>query len=99
MQAPAILQRLATLPGPVRQLLLAGAWLAVGLLVLPALIFVSGIALRGRYEGAGLGPTYGSIIDGLGEGSAAAWAVVLGPYLLFLLFKALLAWWRAANWA
>jgi hypothetical protein len=35
----------------------------------------------------------------LGEGSAAAWAVVLGPYLLFLLFKALLAWWRAANWA
>ena len=53
----------------------------------------------GRYEGAGLGPTYGSIIDGLGEGSAAAWAVVLGPYLLFLLFKALLAWWRAANWA
>ena len=69
------------------------------IIVAGSLIFVSGIALLGRYEGAGLGPTYGSIIDGLGEGSAAAWAVVLGPYLLFLLFKALLAWWRAANWA
>ena len=53
--------------------------------------------LLGRYEGAGLASTYSSVLTGLGAGSAAAWGVVLGPYLLFLLFKGLAAWWRAAE--
>jgi hypothetical protein len=100
MRTPAILQRYLDAPAPVRQGVAAAAWLLFGLCVLPACIFLAGITLLGRYEGAGLAHTYSSILTGLGAGSAAAWTVVLGPYVLFLLFKILSVWWRAAaKWA
>ncbi len=75
-------------------------WLFVGAGVLPALIFLSGIALLGRYPGASLGSTYSSIFAGLEAASPASWGVVVGPYVLYLLFKAVIAWWRtSARWA
>jgi hypothetical protein len=74
-------------------------WLLVGMGLLPALIFLSGVVLLGRYEGGSLTRTYSSIFVGLGQGSPAAWGVVLGPYVLFLLFKGVMAWWRiSARW-
>jgi hypothetical protein len=33
---------------------------------------------------------------GLREASIASWVVFLGPYGLYLLFKALRSWWRAS---
>jgi hypothetical protein len=72
----------------------------VGLLLgiaLPALIYVAGVMALGKYEGASLGHLYGSVIDGLKEPSLAAWAVLLGPYGLFLLFRGLRGWWRAGT--
>jgi hypothetical protein len=78
-----------------RELALAALALLFGAVLMPALIFYSGASLLGRYEGASPGHLYGTIFTGLGQGSPASWGVLLGPYGLYLLFKALRAWWRA----
>jgi hypothetical protein len=69
--------------------------LLIGVALLPALIFYAGAATLGRYEGASLGNLYDSLLTGLREGSVASWAVFLGPYALYLLFRLLRLWWRA----
>ena len=61
---------------------------------MPVLIFYAGVATLGRYDGASLGRLYSSLFTGLGQGSIASWVVLLGPYGLYLLLKALRAWWR-----
>jgi hypothetical protein len=82
------------------ELVVAGVSLAFGVALMPVLIFYVGVATLGRYEGAGLAHLYASLFAGLKEGSPAAWLVILGPYALYLLFRALKAWWRAsAHWA
>jgi hypothetical protein len=73
---------------------MAGLALAIGAGLMPVLIFYAGVASLGRYEGASLGRLYQSLFMGLKESSIAAWVVLLGPYGLYLLFKALRAWWR-----
>ncbi len=78
------------------ELALALLGLLIGVGLMPVLIFYTGTATLGRYEGAGLGRLYRSLFQGLGEGSIAAWAVLLGPYGLYLLFRGLRAWWRAS---
>ena len=77
------------------ELVVAGVGLALGLIVLPVLIFYAGVASLGRYEGASLGHLYSSLFEGLKQASMASWIVFLGPYGLYLLFRALRAWWRA----
>jgi hypothetical protein len=76
------------------ELLAAGAALTVGVALMPILIFYVGVATLGRYEGASVGALYASVFSGLKEPSLAAWLVILGPYALYLLFRALKAWWR-----
>ena len=71
-----------------------GGGVLFGLLLLPAVIYLAGITVLGSYEGAGLFHLYGSIYRGLAQGNLASWGVVLGPALLILLFRGLLAWWR-----
>lgn len=96
MQLRAFIRRYVLDPGPSQQIAIAGLCLLAGLLLLPALIFMAGAALLGRYEGASLGHTYAAQFAGLGSGSTAAWIVVLGPYLLLQLYRGLRACWRAA---
>jgi hypothetical protein len=74
---------------------LAALGLLIGIGLMPVLIFYVGAATLGRFEGASLGHLYHSLFLGLGEASTASWAVLLGPYGLYLLFKGLKAWWRA----
>jgi hypothetical protein len=75
--------------------LIAAAWgLLMGVALMPILIFYAGAATLGRYEGASLGHLYASLFNGLKQGSIAAWVVMLGPYGLYVLFRALRAWWR-----
>lgn len=81
--------------GAIKQIGLAGLALFAGFVLLPALIYFAGSAALGPYEGSSLGTSFRSVYEGLGDGSIAAWIVVLGPYALLLLFKALRAWWRA----
>ena len=74
---------------------LAVLGLLIGIALMPVLIFYAGAAMLGRFEGASLGRLYHSLFVGLGQASLASWTVLLGPYGLYLLFKALRAWWRA----
>jgi hypothetical protein len=75
---------------------LAALGLLIGVGLMPVLIFYAGAFALGRYEGASLGHLYHSLFVGLGQASIASWAVLLGPYGLYLLFKGLRLWWRAS---
>jgi hypothetical protein len=78
------------------ELLVAGVGLLIGVALLPVLIFYAGVAALGRFDGASLGNLYSSLFEGFREASIASWVVFLGPYGLYLLFRALRAWWRAS---
>jgi hypothetical protein len=78
-----------------QELALAALGLALGFGLMPMLIFFAGSAALGRYEGASLPRLYGSLYQGLGAASSASWIVVLGPYGLYLLFRALRFCWRS----
>ena len=83
------------LTGPwATELALAALGLLLGVALMPVLIFYSGVAALGRYEGAGLGHLYHSLFSGLGQDSIASWVVFLGPYGLYLLFRGLRACWH-----
>jgi len=65
------------------ELIFAGIWLAVGLLLLPAIIFFVGGSLLGPYGDNGrLGRFYGDFLGDLAEPSVRAWAIALGPLVL-----------------
>jgi hypothetical protein len=96
MPLSALFSRLGPRRGPVRRAVLAAILLALGLSVVPALIYGGGLWLLGRYEGAGLARTYGAVYGGLSQGSIASWVVVLGPCGLWLIARGLRAWWRAS---
>ena len=65
------------------ELIFAGIWLAVGLLLLPALIFIVGGSLLGPYgDNGGLGRFYGDFFGDLAEPSVRAWMIALGPLVL-----------------
>jgi len=81
----------------VKQLGIAGIALVCGLGVLPPLIYLAGTSALGAYEGASIETLYRSVLQGLNDGSVAAWTVVLGPYALFLLLQLLRRWWRAGT--
>jgi hypothetical protein len=78
------------------ELIVAGIGLLLGVILMPVLIFYAGVAALGRFDGASLGHLYSSLFAGLREASIASWAVFLGPYGLYLLLRALRAWWRAS---
>jgi hypothetical protein len=78
------------------ELMVAGVALFLGLTLMPVLIFYAGVGALGRFDGASLGHLYSSLFEGLREASIASWVVFLGPYGLYLLFKALRSWWRAS---
>ncbi|HEY0801147.1 MAG TPA: hypothetical protein VGD54_09900 [Steroidobacteraceae bacterium] len=78
------------------ELVAAGAGLLLGVTLMPILICYAGVAALGRFDGASLGHLYSSLFEGLREASIASWVVFLGPYGLYLLFRALRGWWRAS---
>jgi len=78
------------------ELVVAAIGLLLGVILMPVLIFYAGVAALGRFDGASLGNLYSSLFAGLREASIASWVVFLGPYGLYLLFRALRAWWRAS---
>jgi hypothetical protein len=70
------------------ELIFAGIWLAVGLLLLPALIFAVGGSLLGPYgDNGGLGRFYGDFFGDLAEPSVRAWAIALGPLVLISILR------------
>ena len=72
------------------ELIIAGAALVFGLLVLPGLIYVVGGALMGPYgENRGLGSFYGDFFRDLVEPSGRAWSLALGPLVLLSAVRAM----------
>jgi hypothetical protein len=85
-----------TLPHALRLLIIYGAALLFGVLVVPLLLWVAGNRILGPYtHGQDLhaGPLalLGDFLVGLGHGSAVFWAVALGPAVFLLLLRLL---WR-----
>lgn len=70
------------------ELVLAIAMLAFGMTVLPIAIFWVGQLVIGEYADGGIGDLLGAVWDGLGNGSPAAWILVLSPYAFIQLARA-----------
>jgi hypothetical protein len=67
---------------------LAISCIAVGLLVLPALIYLVGVPLLGAYGGGPhIGSFYGDFLRNLGTGVVRSWFILLAPYLLISLLR------------
>jgi hypothetical protein len=89
-------QRLGLSGGWSRELCLTAIALAAGFGLMPVLIYFLGSSLLGRYEGASLRRIFESIYAGVQSGSGTSWIVLLGPYGLYLTFRALRLLWRAS---
>lgn len=74
--------------GLVREALLAGTCLLIGVLVMPCVIFAVGRLTLGAYEHGGVFALWRDFLLGLGAGSEAFWFVALTPYLLLWLVRA-----------
>ncbi len=79
-----------------RELIVAGVALAVGLLVMPFLIWAAGNRVLGPYTHgdnlkAGPWALFADYVVGLAHGSAVFWVVALGPLALFTLIRGFLA--------
>lgn len=83
-------QAFSSEPRTRREAALFGAALALGLLVIPLLIWIVGHRALGLYtrgeDPRGLGPLalYGDYFSGLARGWPGYWAVALGPAVLLL---------------
>lgn len=86
-----------TAPGPAllshslpRELLLLVLCLALGVLVMPCIIFAAGRLSLGPYEHGGVFALWRDFLAGLGHGSEAFWFVALCPYILLCVLRLLL---------
>ena len=80
------------------ELIFASLWLAFGLFVLPALIFMVGNAELGPYgEKAGLSTFYVDFYADLASASGRAWALAVGPLVLISLLRAIFIGVRSPN--
>jgi hypothetical protein len=72
------------------ELIFAALTIGLSLIVLPAAIYWSGVLVLEPYAGGPqVGAFYGDFYRFLGAGSAAAWLLALGPYVLLLLLRIL----------
>ncbi|HXZ60311.1 MAG TPA: hypothetical protein VEG26_09000 [Steroidobacteraceae bacterium] len=87
---------IASLSRTQRELIVAGAALATGVLVMPFLIFAAGSRFLGPYTHgdnprAGPWALFADYVVGLAHGSAVFWVVALGPLALLVLIRGFLA--------
>jgi hypothetical protein len=90
------------------ELIMASVWLAVGLFVLPAVIYAVGILLLGPYgdgqggdgqgaDGQGLGHFYTDFFADLAGPTARTWLLALGPLVLVTLIRVIFLGLRAKS--
>ena len=70
------------------ELIFASLWLAFGLFVLPAIIYMVGTLLLGPYgENQGLGAFYADFFKDLVEPAGRAWILALGPLVVVSILR------------
>jgi hypothetical protein len=74
-------------PGVIRELLIGGSAILVGLIVAPLLIYTMGRSALGPYTHGGAGRLLADYIVGLVHGAPVFWVVALGPYVMTLLVR------------
>lgn len=77
---------------PRKELVTAVLLLVFGVAILPALIYLVGTLVVGPYEdGSGISGLYGKLFQALIEPQAAAWLLILSPYVVVVLLRAVIA--------
>ena len=74
-------------PQPVFEAITLGLALLVGLLVMPALIFLAGGLTLQDYANGGLFALYFDFLKGLVEPRLSCWIVLIGPFVFLTLFR------------
>lgn len=72
-------------------------FLFLGLVLLPVAIYLVGQAIFGEYGGAGFGDFYSGLSSRIRGGDAAAWFLVLSPYLGWQTLRLIALGWRLAG--
>ena len=76
-------------PRVIRELVIGGSAILVGLVVAPLLIFMMGRSFLGAYAHGGAATLFADYFTGLGHAAPVYWAVALGPYVMTLLVRLL----------
>ena len=71
--------------------------LLVGLVVVPILIYLIGPRLLGEFGGHGFADFFGSLGARIRSGEAAAWFLVLSPYLVVQVLRLTWFGWRSTR--
>jgi hypothetical protein len=71
-----------------RELLAVAICLALGVVLMPCLIFVAGRVALGPYAGGNLFALWHDYLHGLTDGSPGSWFIAVGPYALLWLLRA-----------
>lgn len=74
---------------PVREAVIFGICLGLGLLALPLLAFLAGSLILGPYAGGSAGQIIENEFRGLASGALSAWIIALGPYVMVQLIRAI----------
>lgn len=80
-----------------RELGLLLGLLFVGMVLLPIAVYVVGQAIFGEYGGGGYGHFFAELSGRVRAGDAAAWFLVLSPYLGWQTLRLIALGWRAAG--
>jgi hypothetical protein len=64
-----------------------GVMVLVGILVMPALIYLAGSLVLNAYANGGLFTFYADFLKGLVEFRASCWIVLAGPFVFLTLFR------------
>jgi hypothetical protein len=80
--------------GAQHELISFGLCLAIGLIVMPILIWLIGSSRLGPYANGGLLALWRDYVVGLAHGSLAFWLVALGPYAALWILRGARYWLR-----
>jgi hypothetical protein len=76
---------------PRREALRTGVAILAGVVVVPALVWMVGNQLLGKYPNGGLLALWEDFFVGLAHGGVAYWLIAIGPYLFLWLLRAWMA--------
>ena len=77
-------------PAMRREAIWLGAALSIGLLILPPVVYATGVRTLGAYAHGGLGAFLGDFYAALLKPSPAAWILAMGPIVAIAIWRGLM---------